>query len=122
MRRGSRPSSPTRLRPASSSSSQQSSPRSPRSPRTKNDDHVKVVVRVRPPLGREVQSGQYTQCVQSDSNSHMITIAEEFDQDGNPTYGCQQFSFDAVFGQDSTQVEVYDETAKDAVMSALEVG
>eukprot|EP01028_Stygiella_incarcerata_P011389 TRINITY_DN6437_c1_g1_i1.p1 TRINITY_DN6437_c1_g1~~TRINITY_DN6437_c1_g1_i1.p1 ORF type:complete len:1007 (-),score=355.63 TRINITY_DN6437_c1_g1_i1:282-3302(-) len=84
--------------------------------------NFKVVIRVRPPLPRELSSG-FTNVLKVDLRTHrVITISENFgvgdEMDG--IYNAYQFTFDYVYDEPSKQDEVYNRTAKAAVMSTLE--
>lgn len=91
--------------------------------------HSQVVIRVRPPLAREMQGYQAYQCTSMvDARSgQLITISENLPavlsgtaaQDGL-MYATYRFTFDHVYDQDSTQQEVYDQSARPLVLSALQ--
>ena len=98
-----------------------------------NRENFKVVIRVRPPLQREIDSYYGFSPIVTVSPDHkQISILEylgaasndmerEQDIQENPglvTY--HHFTFDYVYDQDSTQVQVYDNTARAAVLSVLE--
>lgn len=110
------------------------------------NENFKVVVRVRPPLPRELRDDNFVSTVmkiiklfikilnkiQVSSDHKQICLYEFFlDQidsnalheiANNTNYYCPHpYSFDFVYDQDSTQLEVYETTAKAAVLSVLEV-
>ncbi|KAL0209424.1 hypothetical protein RCL1_007792 [Eukaryota sp. TZLM3-RCL] len=86
-----------------------------------------VGIRIRPPLERELSGSNgrpYRPVVRVDKHSHMITISENLygeSEAGSPTglYSTHTFTFDYVYDQDASQSEVYEHTAKTAVLSTL---
>lgn len=97
--------------------------------------NFKVVIRVRPPLPRELHSDRPFQNVISvDAPGHVLTVSENLSalhnddgSGGNGTsgatpgaYGSHVFSFDHVYDQQCTQRAVYENTAKAVVESSLE--
>ncbi|OMJ69110.1 hypothetical protein SteCoe_33260 [Stentor coeruleus] len=102
-------------------------------PSNDNRENFKVVIRVRPPLSREIDPMYGFSSIVSVSPDHkQISIQEylgaasndmerEQDIQENPglvTY--HHFTFDCVYDPDSTQVQVYENTARAAVLSVLE--
>ena len=99
----------------------------------KKDQNFKVIVRVRPPLPREIDmhSG-FTSITQISKNNKNITIQEylgaeikeggrQRDISSNPNiWAYHTFPFDYVYSENSTQKFVYENTAKTAVLSVLE--
>lgn len=93
-----------------------------------SDDNFKVVIRVRPPLPRELRGYKPYQCTSLVDNSHTtITLSENLAavlnngvaSDGL-LYATYRFTFDFVYDQDSTQEEVYEHSARPAVLSTLQ--
>eukprot|EP00803_Ostreobium_quekettii_P003237 evm.model.scf_359.6 EVM.evm.TU.scf_359.6 scf_359:28323-37645(+) len=95
----------------------------------RTDDNFKVIVRVRPPLLRElngVRPYQHTVCV--DPSARKIILSENVDaitQAGGPPkdgymYATYDFTFDRVYDQDDEQEEIYRQSARDSVLSVLE--
>ncbi|CAK4139066.1 unnamed protein product [Aphanomyces euteiches] len=100
--------------------------------------NFKVVIRVRPPLPRELQGDKPFQNVVSvDSSGHYLTVSDSThlhhhhgdDQtsassssasSSSSSYSNHSFSFDHVYDQHSTQRAVYENTAKAVVESSLE--
>ncbi|RHY02809.1 hypothetical protein DYB36_005218 [Aphanomyces astaci] len=97
--------------------------------------NFKVVIRVRPPLPRELQGDKpFQNIVSVDSSGHYLTVSDSNhhhnpssndDQQGNSSsssssYSNHSFSFDHVYDQHSTQRAVYENTAKAVVESSLE--
>ena len=97
------------------------------------NENMKVMVRIRPPLEREIEFGiPFRSISEVSSDNKMITIYEylgtstnelfrqhEFIQ--NPSMFQQhRFTFDHIFDQDSTQLEIYQKAAKPSVKSLLE--
>ncbi|CAG9315544.1 unnamed protein product [Blepharisma stoltei] len=95
--------------------------------------NFKVVIRVRPPLTREIDPVHgFRSVIEVSPDNKRITLQEylgaasndeEREQDilenpGLATY--HHFTFDYVYDEDSTQVQVYDRTARQAVISVLE--
>ena len=96
-------------------------------------DNLKVSIRVRPPLPRETEEGIPFRSIAIVSQDHKsISLAEylgaELDEierqrewEEKPhLFQLHRFTFDSVFDLDSTQLDVYNQTAKPAVMSVLE--
>lgn len=98
-----------------------------------SSNNFKVVIRVRPPLSREVPPNVPFQSSLQISGDHKVCTAIEYlgaeteelerqrDIRDNP-HICQfhSFKFDYVYDEQSSQSSVYEHTAKPAVMSALE--
>lgn len=109
--------------------------------------NFKVVVRIRPPLPRELDGRGtngpvYRDIVRTEDQNCGITICENGIQskdgfntttttnpDGTLThstntnsgvYATHKFTFDYVYDQDAQQADVYNNTAKDAVLSTLQ--
>lgn len=102
-------------------------------PLNDNRENFKVVIRVRPPLAREIDPEYGFSPIVSVSPDHkQISIQEylgaasndmerEQDIQDNPglvTY--HHFTFDYIYDQDSSQGQVYENTARVAVLSVLE--
>lgn len=92
-------------------------------------DNFKVVVRVRPPLPRELKGYRPYQCTSLVNESHrLITLSENLPSvvsRGTTTedgllYATYRFTFDHVYDQDNTQEEVYQQSAKQVVLSCLQ--
>lgn len=98
-------------------------------PPAEGDDNFKVVIRVRPPLPRELQGYREYQCTSMvDAKSgQIITISENLpavlsgaaSADGL-LYATYRFTFDHVYDQDSSQQEVYNQSARPLVLSTLQ--
>lgn len=96
---------------------------------TEGPPGTQVVVRIRPPLPRELYGFRSYQCTTHvDASSRQITISESLQSvlsgstavtDGllHSTY---RFTFDHVHDQYSTQQELYESSAKQVVLSSLE--
>ena len=97
------------------------------------NDNMKVMVRIRPPLPREMEFGiPFRSICEVSSDNTVITILEymgvstdELERQHeliyNPSiFQHHRFTFDYVFDQDSTQLEVYLKAAKPVVSSILE--
>ena len=91
--------------------------------------NFKVVIRVRPPLPRELDGDKpFQNVVKVSRDERAITISENVnatDDDGNPTYvngpySTHRFTFDTVYGQNATQEKVYNTTARAVVDSSLQ--
>jgi hypothetical protein len=92
-------------------------------PEEDESSNFKVVIRVRPPLPREQKD--FVNVVKVDSNTKAITISENLEQLQNGEnvdglYTTHVFTFDHVYDSTATQVAVYNNTAKEAVMSLLQ--
>ena len=96
-------------------------------------DNMKVMVRVRPPLPREMEFGiPFRSICEISSDRAMITILEymgsstdelerQHELIHNPSiFQHHRFTFDYVFDQDTTQLELYLKAAKPTVLSLLE--
>lgn len=88
--------------------------------------NFKVAIRVRPPLPRELEGDRFVNCVRVESG-RSITLSENFGRDGSDgdgadgVYATHTFTFDQVYDQTADQKSVYETTARDAVMSTLQV-
>ncbi len=97
--------------------------------------NFKVVIRTRPPLPRESDNSCPFESIVMVDNSHKSVTIKEYlgaetteidrirDIDKNPhLVQPHTFTFDYVYGPNSTQAFLYDNTAKPAVDSTLQVG
>jgi len=99
----------------------------------KTNENMKVMIRIRPPLPREIEYGiPFRSISEVSSDNKMITIYEylgtstdelfrqhEFIQ--NPSiFQRHRFTFDHIFDQDSSQLEVYIKAGKPPIKSLLE--
>lgn len=114
---------------SSSSNSLSGSTKSPKL-RQERNSNFKVVIRVRPPLPREL-SGEipFQNVVAVDEREQMITISENIDEiidengqvlSNTGPYNAHTFYFDHVYEQGSSQKKVYETTARGVADSALE--
>lgn len=107
----------------------------------RDTNFFKVVVRVRPPLKREMPARgerdddgltlKFQSITEISSNSNQLTLLEYLGQEvtekgrqrdieRNPHHVARhQFNFDKIYGYQSTQPEVYQQTAQPAVLSVL---
>jgi endo-alpha-1,4-polygalactosaminidase (GH114 family) len=105
-----------------------------------NNSNFTVVVRVRPPIARELTNDRkFRNIVQVDSTEKIITLSESLVQqqhnnDGNSKhrqseadddqegdfYGTHVFTFDHVYDQSASQTKIYETTAREAVESTLQ--
>ncbi|EGR34190.1 kinesin motor domain protein [Ichthyophthirius multifiliis] len=96
------------------------------------NENLKVVIRCRPPLPREIQDDHFISTIEISPDNKQIIIYEYNNIElvnpvqlpnylQNPeNYQPHQFSFDYVYDQNSTQQDVYNNTARHSVQSALE--
>ncbi|CAD8043079.1 unnamed protein product [Paramecium primaurelia] len=99
---------------------------------TPNNENLRVVIRVRPPMAREIRDGKFISTVQVAPDNlqlcifdyHAIELVPDEDLEqyvSNPSnYTLHQFTFDYVYDQDSTQEQVYNTTAALSVDSTLQ--
>ena len=99
--------------------------------KTPSDDHLKVCIRIRPPLLREIEPNLPFRSIAVVSQNSQISLVEylgcsysEADRQRewieNPNYfQYHRFTFDRIFDIDSTQDEVYAISALPAVESVL---
>eukprot|EP00884_Botryococcus_braunii_P022705 jgi/Botrbrau1/9118/Bobra.0305s0022.1 len=93
-------------------------------------DNFKVVVRVRPPLLRELQGYRpYEDAVLVHPSNQLITLSERIQSVSSSgtsitpsgiVSATYQFAFDHVFGPESSQEEVYSTSARASVFSTLQ--
>ena len=93
------------------------------------NSNVKVGVRVRPPLQREVASGKFTNCVAVDKSiveekSRCIYVSLDdkpvvLNGDGSVPNGVAKYVFDSCFDLESSQLEVYNDLVRPAVLAVL---
>lgn len=74
-----------------------------------------VVIRVRPPLPRELAVPNYRNVIQC-VNEKTIAISENHN---DSFFNTHMFTFDHVYNKDATQQDVYENTAKAAVMDTM---
>ncbi|EFN55673.1 hypothetical protein CHLNCDRAFT_133904 [Chlorella variabilis] len=96
-------------------------------PGVEEEDAVKVVVRIRPPLPRELNGFRpFENAVLVDPSRHVVTLSENLAALSNNgvengiVYNSYRFGFDAVYGPDSTQEDVYMQSARSAVQNVLQ--
>ena len=88
--------------------------------------NFKVVIRVRPPLPRELHADKpFENVVMVNGSETIITVSENLaavmeDDGGAGGYSSHQFTFDHVYGQDCNQRKIYDITARGVVESSLQ--
>lgn len=97
-----------------------------------NNKNFKVMVRVRPPLPRELEATHFLPTIKVNPDGKKVTIYEYYNiemidpahlseyAETTNMYTMHSFTFDHVFDQDSTQNQVYEITAQPAVMSVLQ--
>ena len=92
-------------------------------------DNVRVVVRVRPPVDREVldEYEPFASAVATDAsgrNPGAITLCDDAEGlaagSAAAAHGAHSFAFDRVFSERATQREVYDTCARDAVVAVTQ--
>ena len=88
---------------------------------SEGSSHFQVVVRVRPPLPRELQGSSSFQNIAQVQEGSRLLISEHFHTEAHGMYpsNTHHFTFDQVYGPDGTQREVYEGTAQHVVASAL---
>eukprot|EP00960_Hanusia_phi_P068517 766865-Hanusia_phi.AAC.1 len=90
--------------------------------------NFKVVVRVRPPLPRELNGDKRFQNIFRIAEETRITVSENLPALDDPrgeelssaNFSTYTFTFDHVYSEDSNQADVYNNTARDAVLSSLQ--
>mmetsp|Transcript_62364 Transcript_62364/g.167305 ORF Transcript_62364/g.167305 Transcript_62364/m.167305 type:complete len:591 (-) Transcript_62364:39-1811(-) len=90
-------------------------------------NNFKVVIRVRPPLARELNGDRRFQNICKIEDDRRITVSENLaaldDPRGEDITTCNfstyTFTFDHVYSEESNQSNVYKNTARDAVLSSL---
>eukprot|EP00890_Picochlorum_soloecismus_P003968 jgi/Picsp_1/4572/NSC_01942-R1_protein len=95
--------------------------------REEEDDSVKVVVRIRPPLDRELNGYHtYAPATALDTSGKTVTLSENLHAAANGgvengiVYNTYKFGFDRAFGPGSDQIQVYNESARDVVAKVLQ--
>lgn len=95
-------------------------------------DNVKVVVRVRPPLSRELEGDIFLSTVQVLEDNKSVQLFQYYNLEGlnqdqleeyiddTRNFTRHEYTFDHVYNEDATQEEVYVNTARLSVCSALE--
>lgn len=80
--------------------------------------NFQVVLRIRPPLPRELENDRnYQESVRTEGLKG-ISIVESVDEIS--LYNSHRFTFDRVYDQDATQEDIYKQTAREAVVSTLQ--
>lgn len=83
--------------------------------------NFKVVIRVRPPLERELHGDKpFQNVIAVGDTERSITISENLSAKDASLFSSHSFTFDHVYGQDCNQRKVYDNTAKAVVDSSLQ--
>lgn len=83
---------------------------------TKDVDNVRVVIRCRPLSQKEISDGRKV-VVRMDHITGQIAVHNSKAGSGDKE---KMFTFDTVFGMDSKQVDIYNETARPIVEFVLE--
>ena len=109
------------------------SEKSQKIPSSSSDDHLKVCIRIRPPLAREKEEGIPFRSIAVVSQNSQISLVEylgcsynELDRqrewvENQNYFQYHRFTFDRIFDIDSSQDEVYAISALPAVESVLRV-
>jgi hypothetical protein len=87
-----------------------------------NNDNFRVVIRVRPPVQREIEGPRpFVNVVRIPTDHRSITLCEHLDTDDGRSgvYSTQTFSFDYVHDSATKQRDVYERSAQPAVQSVL---
>lgn len=92
----------------------------------RGDGHIKVVLRIRPPLPRELEGGKYRLAARVEGNRRGVILSENLEEVDVPgyrerdsVYRTLRFTFDYVHDQHDTQRDVYTQSARDAVKAVL---
>lgn len=93
-----------------------------------SDEYFRVVIRVRPPLDRELASPVWQHVVSVPGSTQIclyetvpeMNAADRASGTRNTVVNTRSFSFDHVYDQNASQPTVYESTARTSVMSALE--
>lgn len=83
---------------------------------SKNDECVRVMVRIRPMSGKEVQDGRQ-EVTTANFDRAEVSIINPVAASSEPP---KSFTFDAAFGAQSTQQQVYDTAATEIVEAVME--
>ncbi|DBA91171.1 hypothetical protein WJX77_002837 [Trebouxia sp. C0004] len=95
-------------------------------------ENFKVVIRVRPPLARELQGYRpFENSALVDPNQRVITLSENLQSlaanggaanspDNGMVFSTYRFTFDHVYAHDSAQADVYMNSARESVLNALQ--
>ncbi|KAG2989912.1 hypothetical protein PC118_g5909 [Phytophthora cactorum] len=83
---------------------------------SKNDECVRVMVRIRPMSGKEVQDGRQ-EVTTANFDRAEVSILNPVASSSEPP---KSFTFDAAFGAKSTQQQVYDTAATEIVEAVME--
>ncbi|GMF15758.1 unnamed protein product [Phytophthora lilii] len=83
---------------------------------SKNDECVRVMVRIRPMSGKEVQDGRQ-EVTTANFDRAEVSIVNPVAASSEPP---KSFTFDAAFGAQSTQQQVYDTAATEIVEAVME--
>eukprot|EP00758_Cryptobia_borreli_P006063 Tbor_TRINITY_DN5069_c0_g2::TRINITY_DN5069_c0_g2_i1::g.14276::m.14276 len=89
---------------------------------SQSNENFKVAIRVRPPVPRELEGQrEFIDIAKIPADHKSITLCEHLDIDDNRVgvYSTQTFTFDHVYDPSSKQQDVYEISAKPAVMSVL---
>jgi kinesin family protein 3/17 len=85
---------------------------------SKTVECVKVVVRCRPLFQREVDQGDST-IVEMDERGHTVFLSKPPSEQQQQKEAPRQFSFDFVYGPESKQQTIFEETARPIVDSVI---
>eukprot|EP00282_Hemiselmis_andersenii_P038986 CAMPEP_0169428776 /NCGR_PEP_ID=MMETSP1042-20121227/1507_1 /TAXON_ID=464988 /ORGANISM="Hemiselmis andersenii, Strain CCMP1180" /LENGTH=616 /DNA_ID=CAMNT_0009538969 /DNA_START=18 /DNA_END=1865 /DNA_ORIENTATION=- len=90
---------------------------------TNDGSNFKVVLRVRPPLPRELNGDRSFEQICRFQGNDSVTVSENLAALDDPkeagNFSSYTFAFDHVYAEDSNQLSVYNNTARDAVLSTL---
>uniref|UniRef100_A0A7E4ZSY9 Kinesin-like protein n=1 Tax=Panagrellus redivivus TaxID=6233 RepID=A0A7E4ZSY9_PANRE len=86
----------------------------PKRPATAHKETIKVIVRCRPMSQKEIEKG-HQRIVTMDTKRGVVEVANPKDPDAPP----KTFTFDAIYGENSKQMDLYYETFRDLIESVL---
>lgn len=83
----------------------------------KDKDNIRAIVRVRPASNKEKSPS----IIKISEDRKSLALLEYFSNDSS-NYFINNFNFDYIFDEKSTQKDIYDNVVKQTIYSALEVG
>ena len=87
--------------------------------------NIKVYIRVRPPLPREIKDGIFENCVLASEKKIYVSLTVQplvIDKESDSIPGVAIYSYDKVFDYSSTQEDIYSEAVDKSVKSVVQEG
>merc|ERR1719224_223145 len=86
----------------------------------KDEDRVRVVVRIRPPVRKDEKFGEGSEALQYDPEKNLLFLLQKEDEKDGKNSDPKQYVFDKVLWKDSQQVDAWHAAGEPVVNAVLE--